>query len=73
MSDFVFDVVVQFSSRRVMRHLVDYCDLNVVDLNKVSTPEGKAEMATLARDAMRGMGFFYIINHGLSRAEVVHV
>lgn len=49
---------------------MEYCDLTIVDLNKMSTPEGKAEMAAIARDAMRGMGFFYLTNHGLTRAQV---
>lgn len=49
---------------------MDYADLAVIDLAKGTTPEGRAELATLARDAMRDIGFFYIVNHGLSQSEV---
>ncbi|KAI0089600.1 Clavaminate synthase-like protein [Irpex rosettiformis] len=46
-----------------------YADLGIVDLAKASTAEGLAELATTARDALHNIGFFYIINHGLSRPE----
>lgn len=49
---------------------MDYVDLAIIDLARANTPEGRAELAVSARDAMRGIGFFYIINHGLSPAEV---
>ena len=50
--------------------LVEYADLAVVDLSKASTPEGRAELAVIARDAMQTNGFFYVINHGLTQAQV---
>ncbi|KAI0089599.1 Clavaminate synthase-like protein [Irpex rosettiformis] len=46
-----------------------YADLGIVDLAKASTAEGRAELATTARDALHNIGFFYIINHGLSKPE----
>ncbi|KAH8077494.1 Clavaminate synthase-like protein [Cristinia sonorae] len=45
---------------------LDYADLPIVDLSKINTPEGKAELATTVRDAMKDKGFFYVINHGLT-------
>ena len=63
---------VPYTANDRIGYTVDYCELNVIDLNKLSTPEGKAEMAALARDAMRDVGFFYLVNHGLTRAEVMH-
>ena len=49
---------------------MDYADLVVIDLSKMSTPEGVAELTTQARDAMRDVGFFYVINHGLTLDQV---
>lgn len=49
---------------------MEYADLAILDLSKFATPEGRAELAILARDAMRTQGFFYVINHGLTREEV---
>lgn len=51
-------------------HAVEYADLAVIDLSKFATPEGRAELATLARDAIRNQGFFYAINHGLTPEQV---
>ena len=50
--------------------IVDFADLAVIDLSKFSTPEGRAELATTVRDAMRTNGFFYVINHGMSPEQV---
>ncbi|KAI0689338.1 Clavaminate synthase-like protein [Cytidiella melzeri] len=52
---------------------LDYADLAMVDLAKTSTPEGRVQLATIARDALRDIGFFYVINHGLSQAETERV
>ncbi|KAI0089616.1 hypothetical protein BDY19DRAFT_993195 [Irpex rosettiformis] len=52
---------------------LDYADLAIIDLAKAATPEGRAELAGLARDAMRDIGFFYIVNHGLSPHETERV
>ena len=49
---------------------MEYADLSVVDLSKFSTPDGRTELAVLARDAMRTQGFFYVINHGMSSEQV---
>ena len=50
--------------------IVDYADLAVVDLAQASTPEGQTKLAAIARDAMRDIGFFYVVNHGLTQSQV---
>ncbi len=49
---------------------MEYADLTVIDLSKVNTTEGFAELATQARDGMREQGFIYVINHGLTQEQV---
>ena len=49
---------------------MDYADLAVIDMSKMNTPEGLAETVKQARDAMRDIGFFYVINHGISQEKV---
>ena len=51
-------------------YLVDYADLAIIDLGKASTLEGRRELAVQVREAMSTVGFFYIVNHGLTRAQV---
>ncbi|EMD36736.1 hypothetical protein CERSUDRAFT_155002 [Gelatoporia subvermispora B] len=48
---------------------LEYADLAMVDLSKVKTPEGRAELAAQVREAMTTIGFFYVINHGLTQAQ----
>ena len=49
---------------------MEYADLAIIDLEKAATPEGRAELAALARDAMRDIGFFYVVNHGYTQEQV---
>ena len=49
---------------------MDYADLPIIDLSKTGTPEGRLALAKQACDAMSNYGFFYVINHGLTPAEV---
>ena len=49
---------------------VDWADLPIIDISKASTPEGRTELATEVRDAMRTFGFMYIVNHGLTLWDV---
>ena len=53
-----------------MPHAVDYADFPIIDISKAKTPEGLKELAPVVRDAMRTYGFLYIVNHGLTNAEV---
>ncbi|KAI0708358.1 Clavaminate synthase-like protein [Earliella scabrosa] len=48
---------------------VDWADFPVIDISKAETPEGRAELAAIVRDAMRTYGFLYIVNHGLTQGE----
>ncbi|TFK45779.1 Clavaminate synthase-like protein [Heliocybe sulcata] len=52
---------------------LDYADLPIVDLSKASTANGRAELAIIARDAMRTRGFVYAINHGYTPAQTKRV
>jgi isopenicillin N synthase-like dioxygenase len=49
---------------------VDYADLAVIDLSKAQDAKGRAELAIQISDAMQTHGFFYIINHGYTPAQV---
>lgn len=49
---------------------MDYADLAVIDLAKAATPEGRAELVVQLCDAMRDVGFFYVINHGYTQEQV---
>ena len=53
-----------------MPHAVDYADFPIIDISKAKTPEGLKELAPVVRDAMQTYGFLYIVNHGLTDAEV---
>ena len=50
---------------------MEYADLAIIDLAKMHTAEGRAELAKQAKDAMREEGFFYVINHGYSPEKVL--
>ena len=49
---------------------VEYADLAVIDLSKMATAEGRAELAATARNAMHNIGFFYVVGHGLPHEKV---
>lgn len=49
---------------------LDWADLPSIDLSKYGTPEGNAELAKTLIDAIRTKGFFYVVNFGISQAEV---
>ncbi|CCM00828.1 uncharacterized protein FIBRA_02870 [Fibroporia radiculosa] len=48
---------------------LEYANLAILDFAKLDTPEGKKELIEQARDALNTVGFFYVVNHGLSQAE----
>ena len=54
----------------LLLYLVDYADLAVIDLSKANTLAGRMALGAQLRDAMREHGFFYVINHGLTPAQV---
>jgi len=49
---------------------VDYADLAIIDISKAETEQGRAALAVEVRDALLKHGFFYVVNHGYSEAEV---
>ncbi|KAI0797314.1 Clavaminate synthase-like protein [Irpex lacteus] len=52
---------------------LEYADLAIIDLSMANTAEGRAELAALARDALHKIGFFYVVNHGLSPPETERI
>ncbi|KAG1817396.1 hypothetical protein EV424DRAFT_1347978 [Suillus variegatus] len=48
---------------------LEFADLPIIDLSKVHTPEGRAELYPQLRDALRTHGFLYAINHGYKQAQ----
>ena len=50
--------------------VVEYAGLPVIDLSKADTYEGRVALAKDVTEAMTTIGFFYIINHGLTQAQV---
>ncbi len=49
---------------------VDFADLAVIDLSKLSTPGGQSELVQQLRRALLEVGFFYVINHGYTPSQV---
>ncbi|KAI1787060.1 Clavaminate synthase-like protein [Ganoderma leucocontextum] len=52
---------------------LEWADLEIVDLSKAMTPEGRAELAPRVRDIMRTTGFMYVVNHGLTQAQTERI
>ena len=50
--------------------LVEWADLEIIDLSKACTEKGRAELAPRVRDVMRKVGFMYVVNHGLTKDQV---
>jgi len=51
---------------------VEYADLAIIDISKADTEEGRAALAIEVREALLKHGFFYVVNHGYSEAQVRH-
>lgn len=49
---------------------VEWADLVTLDLSKFDQPGGKEALAKQLFDAIQTIGFFYIVNFGLSQEEV---
>jgi isopenicillin N synthase-like dioxygenase len=49
---------------------LDWADLITLDLSQFDQPGGKEKLAAQLKDAIRAVGFFYIINVGLSQEQV---
>ncbi|KAH9906496.1 hypothetical protein F4778DRAFT_726311 [Xylariomycetidae sp. FL2044] len=50
---------------------IDYVDLMTVDLGRYDEgPEARQELAAIVKQAMTTKGFFVLINHGVTEAEI---
>src|ERR1700749_4227098 len=49
---------------------LDWADLVTLDLSKFDQPDGRQKLAAQLKDAIHKVGFFYIINYGLSKEQV---
>lgn len=54
----------------VTKHNLDWADLVTLDLSLFDAPGGKEQLAKQLFDAVQNIGFFYVINFGLSQEEV---
>ncbi|KAL4787080.1 hypothetical protein BJX76DRAFT_345769 [Aspergillus varians] len=51
---------------------LDWADLSTLDLSQFDQPGGKERLAKQLFEAIQNIGFFYIINFGLSQEDVDH-
>jgi isopenicillin N synthase-like dioxygenase len=49
---------------------VEYANLPIIDISKADTEEGRALLAIEVKEALHNHGFFYVVNHGYSQAQV---
>jgi non-haem dioxygenase in morphine synthesis N-terminal len=50
---------------------IEFVDLKIIDLSKYDEgPETRQQLAEVIRQAMTTQGFFTIINHGISEADI---
>ncbi|KAK7417240.1 hypothetical protein QQX98_004674 [Neonectria punicea] len=52
------------------QYKLDWADLVTLDLSKFDEPGGKATLAKQLFDAIQNIGFFYVVNFGLTQEEV---
>ncbi|KAI0303681.1 Clavaminate synthase-like protein [Multifurca ochricompacta] len=52
---------------------LEWAELEVIDLARAKTTEGRTEQVEKARNAMHNQGFFYVVNHGLDKAQVERI
>ncbi|WYZ39870.1 hypothetical protein EsH8_IV_000211 [Colletotrichum jinshuiense] len=52
------------------KHELEWADLVTLDLSKFDQPGGKEALAQQLFDAIQNIGFFYIVNFGLSQEEI---
>jgi isopenicillin N synthase-like dioxygenase len=52
------------------KHQLDWADLVTLDLSKFDQPGGKEALAKQLSDALQNIGFFYIVNFGLTQEQV---
>jgi hypothetical protein len=66
------DIISTFDLDNEYKHLdtVEFADLAIIDLSKAKTEEGRAALVQQVREAMTTNGFFYVVNHGYTQAQV---
>ncbi|KAI8627212.1 2OG-Fe(II) oxygenase superfamily protein [Xylariaceae sp. FL1651] len=52
------------------KYELDWAELATLDLSQFDAPGGKQRLANQLRDAVHQIGFFYVINSGLTQEEV---
>ncbi|KAL2212636.1 Clavaminate synthase-like protein [Sarocladium strictum] len=52
------------------KHELEWADLVTLDLSKFDQPGGKQALAKQLFDALQNVGFFYIVNFGLTQEEI---
>lgn len=62
-----FTITGSFSN---IHRIVEWADLVTLDLSTFDQPGGKELLAKQLFDALQNVGFFYIVNFGLSQDEV---
>ncbi|TVY37995.1 UPF0676 protein [Lachnellula occidentalis] len=66
----IADTKSPYSSIPESREHFDWVDLAIIDLSLFDTPGGKEKLAAKLYDAIKNIGFIYVINFGLSQEEV---
>ncbi|KAI0303680.1 Clavaminate synthase-like protein [Multifurca ochricompacta] len=73
MPSFVPPTVSRWVSPEPTKEILEWAELEVIDLARARTPEGRADQVEKARDAMHNQGYFYVVNHGLDKAQVERI
>ncbi|KAG6917878.1 hypothetical protein DXG01_000648 [Tephrocybe rancida] len=55
------------------RSIVDYADLAIIDFDKFKTEAGRAQLVSEVHDAMKTIGFFYVVNHGYTPEQTAQL
>ncbi|KAJ8522097.1 hypothetical protein ONZ45_g1321 [Pleurotus djamor] len=50
-----------------------FAELTVIDISKAKTAEGKTELVLQIREALANVGFFYVVNHGYTVAQIARI
>ncbi|KAG6824875.1 hypothetical protein H0H92_005560 [Tricholoma furcatifolium] len=49
---------------------LDYADLAVIDFDKLKSEEGRTQLVLEVHNAMKTVGFFYVVNHGYTKEQI---
>lgn len=65
--------IPHYTHAPVTKANLEYADLAIIDLSKAGTLEGRLELAKDVREALRNQGFFYVVNHGYTSAQMARI